>query len=166
MDFESEQKLGTAGRAQVAPFPSPSTPLPKGEGSDPLKFADANLKTTSTMTWFSIFTSASTLVCCAIPALLVALGAGATLAAFVGAVPQIVWLSEHKTSVFLFAGVMLAIAGFFQWRARFLPCPADPALARACTRQRKVSQWIYFASVAIYLLGGFFAFVLPMILYG
>jgi hypothetical protein len=127
---------------------------------------EAEQKLGTGATWFSIFTSASTLVCCAIPALLVALGAGATLAAFVGAVPQIVWLSEHKTAVFAFAGVMLAIAGFFQWRARFLPCPADPVLARACTRQRKVSQWIYFASLATYLLGGFFAFVLPAILYG
>lgn len=166
MDFEAEQKLGTEGRARLAPFPSPPAPLPEVEGSDALKFANANLKTTSTMTWFSIFTSASTLVCCAIPALLVALGAGATLAVFVGAVPQIVWLSEHKSTVFALAGAMLAIAGFFQWHARFLPCPTDPALARACTRQRKVSQWIYIASLAIYLLGGFFAFVLPWVLYG
>ncbi len=118
------------------------------------------------LTWFSIFTSTSTLVCCAIPALLVALGAGATLAAFVGAVPQIVWLSEHKTAVFAFAGIMLAIAGYFQWRARFAPCPIDPVLAAACTRQRRVSSVIYFVSLAIYLAGGFFAFVLPVILYG
>jgi hypothetical protein len=126
---------------------------------------EAEQKLGTGATWFSIFTSASTLVCCAIPALLVALGAGATLAAFVGAVPQIVWLSAHKTAVFVAAGVMLAIAGYFQWRARFLPCPADPALARVCTRQRKVSQIIYFASVAIYAIGGFFAFVLPALLY-
>jgi hypothetical protein len=126
---------------------------------------EAEQKLGTRATWFSIFTSASTLVCCAIPALLVALGAGATLAALVGAVPQIVWLSEHKTTVFLAAGVMLAIAGYFQWRARFLPCPIDPVLAASCTRQRKVSQVIYFASVAIYLIGGFFAFVLPALLF-
>jgi hypothetical protein len=165
MDSAAEQKLRTHGRAQVAPMPSPPTPLPEGEGSDQLKFASANLKNTTTMTWFSIFTSASTLVCCAIPALLVALGAGATLAALVGVVPQIVWLSENKTLVFGVAGFMLAIAGYFQWRARFLPCPIDPVLAASCTRQRRISQVIYFASVAIYLLGGFFAFVLPALLY-
>ncbi|TAG48103.1 MAG: hypothetical protein EAZ30_07190 [Betaproteobacteria bacterium] len=128
---------------------------------------DANVeqKLGTRATWFSIFTSASTLVCCAIPALLVALGAGATLAALVGVVPQIVWLSENKTLVFGAAGLMLAIAGYFQWRARFLPCPIDPVLAASCTRQRKVSQVIYFASVAIYVAGGFFAFVLPALLY-
>ena len=116
------------------------------------------------LTWFSIFTSTSTLLCCALPALLVALGAGATLATLVGVVPQLVWVSEHKTGVFIAAGVMLAIAGYFQYRARFLPCPLDPALAAACTRQRKVSQVIYFASVAIYIMGGFFAFIAPLLI--
>jgi hypothetical protein len=116
------------------------------------------------LTWFSIFTSTSTLLCCALPALLVALGAGASLATLIGVVPQLVWVSTHKTGVFVIAGGMLAIAGYFQYRARFLPCPADAALAAACARQRKVSQVIYFASVAIYLIGGFFAFIAPLLI--
>ncbi len=109
------------------------------------------------LTWFSIFTSASTLLCCALPALLVALGAGAALATLVGAVPQIVWVSENKTLVFVGAGVMLAIAGYLQYRARFLPCPVDPGLAVACSRQRCVSNVIYFVSLAIYVIGVSFA---------
>ena len=113
------------------------------------------------LTWFSIFTSASTLLCCALPALLVALGAGAALATLVGAVPQIVWVSENKTLVFVGAGVMLAIAGYLQYRARFLPCPADPALAAACSRQRRVSNVIYFVSLAIYVIGVGFALLWP-----
>ena len=44
----------------------------------------------------SLFASSSTLVCCALPALLVAVGAGAALSSLVSAVPQLVWLSEHK----------------------------------------------------------------------
>ena len=113
------------------------------------------------LTWFSIFTSASTLLCCALPALLVALGAGAALATLVGAVPQIVWVSENKTLVFVGAGVMLAVAGYLQYRARFLPCPADPALAAACSRQRRVSNVIYFVSLAIYVIGVGFALLWP-----
>jgi hypothetical protein len=116
------------------------------------------------LTWFSIFTSTSTLVCCAIPALLVALGAGASLATLVGVVPQLVWISAHKAGVFIAAGAMLAVAGYFQYRVRFLPCPLDPALAVACARQRKVSQVIYFVSVAIYVVGGFFAFIAPLLM--
>jgi len=116
------------------------------------------------VTWFSIFTSASTLLCCALPALLVALGAGAALATVVGAVPQIVWVSEHKTPVFVGAGVMLAVAGYLQYQARFLPCPADPALASACTRQRVVSNVIYFVSLATYVIGVSFAVLAPYLL--
>ncbi len=118
----------------------------------------------SRITWFSIFTSASTLLCCALPALLVALGAGAALATVVGAVPQIVWVSEHKTPVFIVAGVMLAVAGYLQYRARFLPCPVDPGLAAACSRQRRVSNVIYFVSLAIYVIGVGFAVLGPYLL--
>ena len=109
----------------------------------------------------SIFTSASTLVCCALPALLVALGAGATLASLVQVFPQMVWLSEHKIEVFAAAAVMLALAGALQWRARYAPCPLDPALRDACLRARGAARSVYFASVAIFLIGAFFAFVAP-----
>lgn len=109
------------------------------------------------ITWLTIFASASTLLCCALPAVLVALGASAALASLVGVFPQIVWVSEHETLVFVTAGVMLAVAGYLQYRARFLPCPADPALAAACARQRRVSNVIYFVSLAIYVVGVGFA---------
>lgn len=118
----------------------------------------------SRVTWFSIFTSASTLLCCALPALLVALGAGAALATVVGAVPQIVWVSENQTLVFVGAGAMLAVAGYLQYRARFLPCPVDPGLAAACSRQRRVSNVIYFVSLAIYATGVSFAVLAPYLL--
>jgi hypothetical protein len=109
----------------------------------------------------SLFASSSTLICCALPALLVALGAGAALSGLVGAFPQIVWLSEHKVGLFIFAGLMLAASGALQWVNRNAPCPIDPALRDACLRTRKVSARVYWVSVAIYLVGGFFAFVLP-----
>ncbi len=109
----------------------------------------------------SLFASSSTLICCALPALLVAIGAGAALSGLVGAFPQIVWLSEHKVGLFIFAGLMLAASGALQWINRNAPCPVDPALRDACLRTRKVSLRVYWVSVAIYLVGGFFAFVLP-----
>ncbi len=111
----------------------------------------------------SIFTSSSTLICCALPALLVTLGAGATLAGLVSAVPQLVWLSAHKGLVFGLAGAMLAVAGWLQYRARFAPCPADPRLAAACTRTRRISLGVYLLSLAIYTVGLVFAFLLPVL---
>ena len=117
--------------------------------------------TSGWFSWLSIFTSAGTLVCCALPAALVAIGAGATLVGLVGVFPQIVWLSEHKVALFTVAAAMLAVAGWFQHRARFAPCPADPRLAAECERARRVSLRVYLVSVAMFAVGALFAFVLP-----
>jgi hypothetical protein len=109
----------------------------------------------------SLFASSSTLVCCAIPALLVALGAGAALSSLVSIFPQVVWLSEHKEALFGFAGLMMIGSGALQWRNRSAPCPIDPALRDACLKTRKTASYVYVASVVMYLIGGWFAFVQP-----
>ena len=111
----------------------------------------------------SLFASSSTLVCCALPALLAGLGAGAALSSLVSAVPQLVWLSEHKEGLFTFAGLMLTASGWLQWRNRFAPCPVDPALRDACLRTRRTAARVYVASVVIYAIGGWFAFLMPLI---
>jgi hypothetical protein len=125
---------------------------------------DPALKQNTLVSFLSLFTSGGTLICCALPALLVSIGAGAAMAGLVTTFPQIVWLSEHKVALFITAGVMLIAAGVMQWRARSLPCPADPALAAACTRTRKISVGIYWFSVAIFATGFFFAFIAPLII--
>ncbi len=109
----------------------------------------------------SLFASSSTLVCCALPALLVGLGAGAALSSLISAFPQLVWLSENKGGLFGFAGLMLALSGVLQWQNRSAPCPTDAALRTACRTTRKTALVVYSASVLIYAAGGLFAFVLP-----
>jgi hypothetical protein len=109
----------------------------------------------------ALFASTSTLVCCALPAMLVALGAGAALSSLVSVFPQLVWLSEHKEGLFLFAGLMLLASGAWQWRNRGAPCPIDAALRMACLRTRRTAWRVWLASVGLYLIGGGFAFVLP-----
>lgn len=112
----------------------------------------------------SLFASSSTLVCCALPALLVALGAGAALSSLVSVFPQVVWLSEHKAGLFVFAAVAMAGSGWLQWRNKSAPCPADPALRMACLKTRKTSGLLYLFSLAVYLVGGWFAFVQPWLM--
>lgn len=111
----------------------------------------------------SLFTSAATLVCCALPALMVSLGMGAVLAGLVSDFPQLIWLSQNKTLVFGLAAMLLLVAGIMLWRARNLPCPADPAQAKACTSLRRISWIIYGVSVLLFLTGVFFAFVAPLL---
>ncbi|MBI1300588.1 MAG: hypothetical protein GC137_02920 [Alphaproteobacteria bacterium] len=109
--------------------------------------------------FLSLFTSLGTLMCCALPALLVTLGMGAAMAGLVSAAPWIVWLSDYKPIVFAVSGVILAFAAFIQWRARNAPCPPDPQQARVCGIMRKVSWWVIGFSSAIYAMGFFFAFL-------
>jgi hypothetical protein len=115
------------------------------------------------LAFLSLFTSTGTLICCALPALLVALGAGAALSTLISVVPGLVWVSEYKEVVFGVAGVMLAISGWLQWRGRFAPCPVDPAQRDACLRTSKTSLRVYLFSVVIYVVGGWFAFVQPLL---
>lgn len=106
----------------------------------------------------SLFASTSTLLCCALPALLVTIGAGAVMAGLASNVPGYIWLTEHKVGLFLASGFMLALAAIMRWRSRNAPCPIDPDQAQACQRIRRVSGIILYGSVVILLIGGFFAF--------
>jgi hypothetical protein len=113
----------------------------------------------------TLFLSASTLVCCALPALLVAVGLGSTLVALLGVFPQLIWLSENKALLFLCAGGCLLISAIV--RATSSPaCPSDPDLAASCVKVRKWSTVVFWVSVFLYLVGGFFAFVAPLFMQG
>ncbi|MGQ5701159.1 hypothetical protein ACUJ46_03790 [Sandaracinobacteroides sp. A072] len=107
----------------------------------------------------SLFASLSTLLCCALPALLVTLGLGAVLAGLVSAAPWLVELSRHKVWLFTGSGLLLLGAFLVQRRAARLPCPADPARAAACQRLRALSAVTMGLSAAIWVIGFFFAFL-------
>jgi hypothetical protein len=111
----------------------------------------------------ALLTSSATLVCCVLPAVLVALGAGAALAGLVSAVPQLVWLSEHKQLVFGVAATFLAASGAAIWYGRSLPCPANPLAARTCQRLRRLSAGLYAIALASFAIGATFAFALPLL---
>ena len=106
----------------------------------------------------SLLASTSTLLCCALPALLVTIGAGAVMAGLASNLPGYIWLTERKVPLFILSGVLLAFAVLMRWRSRNAPCPTDPVQAKACMRLRRVSGLILYASVVIYVIGGFFAF--------
>jgi hypothetical protein len=113
--------------------------------------------------WAALAASSGTLICCALPALLVTLGAGAALAGLVSVFPQIVWLSENKALVFGVALAAMTLGGVMQWRNRGAPCPTDPALRDACLRTRHWSARVYAASLLLLAVGAWFAFVQPVL---
>lgn len=128
-----------------------------------LHSANAPLRRNVGVTFLALVASSGTLICCVLPAVMVALGAGAALAGLVTAVPQLIWLSEHKAGVFSLAFVMLALSGLLLWRARSLPCPADPALAHTCARLRRISVVLWSFALLCTMVGSVFVFILPVV---
>lgn len=114
--------------------------------------------------YFSLFTSTSTLFCCALPALLVAIGAGGVLAALYANVPAFIWLAKNKDTLFVSVLILLLINGFLLWQKRNAPCPIDTAAAQACMRTRKFSVLLYFVSLGLFLIGFFFAYLASYLL--
>ena len=112
----------------------------------------------------SLFTSFGTLICCALPSLFVAIGAGAVLAGLISNFPLLIVLSKYKTILFIISGTLIIFSGFLLWYSRNAPCPADPKKAKTCSRLRKGSLFIYFASLLIYSIGFFFAFIITSFL--
>jgi hypothetical protein len=90
---------------------------------------------------------------------------GATLAGFVSNAGWLVALSEHKPLVFGIAGSVLLATGIWRYFQRNAPCPIDPLAAKACMRLRRISAVSYWISVAIYLVGIFFAFIAVRLFY-
>ncbi len=112
----------------------------------------------------SLFASASTLLCCALPALLVTLGLGATLAGLVVSAPWLVALSAHKGPLFAGSGLLLVAALLLHARAARRPCPAGAAKARACARVRRFAGTLLGVSALLWAVGGFFAFLAARLL--
>src|SRR5665213_842289 len=107
------------------------------------------------VSFLSLFTSLSTIMCCALPALFVVLGFGAAFAGLTSAIPQLIWISEHKIWFFSLGAIFLALGGFLQWRNRQLACPIDE-LGVACATTRDWSLWVYISSLTLYSVGIFF----------
>lgn len=119
----------------------------------------------ATTSWLALFASFGTLVCCALPLLLVTLGFGATVAALTSSIPWLISLSEHKEWIFLASGVLLLLAAWLVHRPG-QSCPPDPALQRLCNRARTWNGRIFWLSVATWSIGFFAAYLaLPVLLW-
>lgn len=117
----------------------------------------------------SLFTSCGTLVCCALPSLLVLLGLGATVASLVSGAPWLVALSRQKDWVFAGSGTLIALNLAYVYR--IAPglrgeqgCPAgEPAPCGTADRLSRAVLWI---SVVLYAVGLLTAYLLgPMLVW-
>ena len=107
----------------------------------------------------SLFTSISTLICCALPTLFVALGVGASMVSLISMFPWLTVISKYKLQTFFIAGLFLLVSLYLFWQGRNAPCPADPIQAKMCLKLRFINLIILIISSTIYLIGFFFAFI-------
>jgi hypothetical protein len=119
------------------------------------------------LNYFSLFGSFSTLICCALPSVLVLAGMGTAVASLLSAAPWLVGLSRHKIWTFSIAGVLIAMS--FVMTYLVAPrlrqgevCDAnDPA---TCGEVSKVSRMILWGSAVVWSCGFFVAYLLGPIL--
>ena len=134
------------------------------------------VKTQQTISWWkfnmfdrsanliSLFASSSTLICCALPAVFIVIGAGATFASIISIFPFLVVISKYKVSITLVSLLILVFAGYINYRTYYLPCPADPELGRICLQTRKRSRSIYYFSVILFMFATIFTYLVPNII--
>jgi len=118
------------------------------------------------LSYFSLFTSLSTLLCCALPSLLVLFGLGASVASMLSFFPWLVALSRHKVPTFSMSGLLIASGFLYTYyvvpRLRKEEClPGSP---NACVETSRFSRILLWISAAIYAVGFLVAFVLGPIL--
>lgn len=108
--------------------------------------------------WITLFLTSGTLLCCALPILLVTVGFGSVAAAMSYNIPGLTFLAEHKLWTLSFSFFFLLFLAWIIWRPN-QSCPIDPAQALACAGAKKWNKRIFILSVFIWGIG-FFASVL------
>ena len=119
------------------------------------------------LNYFSLFSSFSTLICCALPSVLVLLGMGTAVASLLSAAPWLVSLSRHKVWTFSIAGALIACSFVMTYviaprlREGEACAASDPT---TCGEVSKLSKVLLWGSALIYSGGFFVAYLLGPIL--
>lgn len=118
--------------------------------------------------YVALFGSLATLVCCALPSLLVLLGLGSAVISLISSAPWLASLSRNKVWVFLAAGALIA-ANF--WHVYLLPSRLRATGSvygsddvRAGDAGHRMSRTMLWAAVAVYAVAAVTAFVLGPLL--
>ncbi|RDX37282.1 hypothetical protein DZA50_02495 [Kangiella sp. HD9-110m-PIT-SAG07] len=112
-----------------------------------------------------LFASVPTLICCALPILLVSLGMGSVVASMYGEhFPWLNWFAKYDLITFGVTALILIITGAVLYRSN-RSCPTDPELAAACESAQKWNRRFYWSAIIIWLIGAFSAYILPWISY-
>jgi mercuric ion transport protein len=119
------------------------------------------------LNYFSLFSSFSTLICCALPSVLVLIGMGTAVASILSAAPWLVSLSRHKIWIFSISGTLIAASFVMTYLIaprlqRGEVCAADDPTT--CGEVGKLSRLVLWGSAFVWSGGFFVAYLLAPIL--
>lgn len=114
------------------------------------------------ITFFSLFGSLGTLLCCALPVVLVTFGLGATFASLTASFQQIIWMVERKDTLFIVTFFLLILSLYFIIKANRQACPIDPKQRELCEKSKKISWRVYIFTLIIYIIGFIFSYIIPL----
>jgi hypothetical protein len=114
------------------------------------------------MTFLALFSSLTTILCCALPIILVTLGLGAAFASLTSNFPFIIFLAEKAIYLFIIAAILLAISGYFIF-VKEQSCPADKKLVAICLKSKKFNKYIWWTSLIILAISFFFKYILILL---
>lgn len=89
------------------------------------------------------------LFCCGLPALFSIIGVGATTAGMSNS-----FLDHHKTELFIFGGVMLLVALYYQFHPKHATCPIDSN----CAKTKRVARGVLIGTTVLYAVSFYLAF--------
>jgi hypothetical protein len=126
----------------------------------------AKKNSSALLSYFSLFSSVGTLLCCALPSLLVLAGLGASVASTLSSLPWLVTLSHHKLWTFGTSGVLIAasFANMYYVAPRQRRQACSPENQDACEVASRFSRALLWVSAALYIAGFLVAFLLGPIL--
>jgi len=123
------------------------------------------MRRSSLLSYFSLFTSLGTLLCCALPSLFVLFGLGASVASMLSFLPWLVTLSRHKQWTFAVSGllIVLGFVNMYVVAPQLKANTCEPGNT-ACNDASKMSKVVLWVSSAIYAVGFLVAYGLGPIL--
>ena len=109
--------------------------------------------------FLALFTSITTIFCCALPIILILLGMGVVFANLTASFPLINWFAGKSFYLFITSFILLLISGYVIF-IKVQICPANQKLATICKKSKLFNKIIWWLSLVILLISFIFKYIL------
>jgi len=104
------------------------------------------------LSWITLLASTGTLLCCALPILMVSLGFGAVVATLTSSLPVLVILAQYEPWMFGVSALLLGITAWVLW-VRPQQCPSNSALAERCAKAAVWNRRVFWVASVVWVVG-------------